>query len=155
MRLCPFALAICTTLVLGCAPNHDAIDKDLSDLRAEVGRLRARQETLSERLETLEIARGELAKRGPDASVEALRAVPGDHPQLDVVHLSPSEGDGDADTEGGRPVVRAVGAEGATRSSKKVEKPIALRGGYFKKPAAATPPKVTGTSSDVHSTVNP
>ena len=113
MRLRPLALAICTILVCGCAPNHDATEKGLADLRAEVGRLRARQEALGERLDTLEISRGVQAKPGEVATAESVRTASADHAQLDVVHLSPSEGDGDADVDGGRPVVRAAGAEGS------------------------------------------
>jgi hypothetical protein len=113
------------------------------------------QAALGERVETLEIARGGFGKGGDAAPAEIVRASGSDRPQLDVVRLSPNDGDGDADVGGARPVVRAVGAEGSIQS-KKGEKPIVLRGGFFRKTAVPTPPKKNADgSSDLHPTVNP
>jgi hypothetical protein len=124
----------------GCAGEHDATEKQISELRAEIARLRAGQASLGERLDAVDIERGAFARgampsppgaAGPSAIAAVTapaasppsatsgarpRATPDDRdrPALDVVRLSPSEGDGDADNDPSRPVVRAVGdGEGA------------------------------------------
>jgi len=119
-RLLPAALLAAGA---GCGGQHDAMEKQLTELRADVARLRAREAALTERLDAIDIDRGAFGKgaavrapAGPAPTVAAAPpAPPGgrpadpDRPDLDVVRLSPSEGDGDADNDPSRPVVRAVG----------------------------------------------
>ena len=155
MRLHPVSLVVCCSLLAGCAASHDTTEKELSEVRAEVSRLRATQAALTERLEALEVVRGEAAKRGSQVGTDtSARPEGADRPDLEVVRLSPSDGDGDADVDGTRLVVRAVGGEGSVQP-KKAEKPIVLRGGYFKKSGNASTPKKSDTRSDPHPTVNP
>jgi len=122
--------ARCVTLVSllfaapGCGGGHEALEKELGELRAEISRLRAAQASMSERLDTLDVS-GVGAKGGSSAAkltvgdpgrapsqAPAAPASPrdGDRPELNVVRLAPSEGDGDVDNDPSRPVVRAVGS---------------------------------------------
>jgi hypothetical protein len=105
----------------GCGGEHDALEKQVSALRDEVVRLRASQAALGERMDAVDIDRGAFAKKGgvagaatPPPAPAPLPASPrvADRPDLDVVKLSPNEGDGDVDGDPARPVVRAVGAVG-------------------------------------------
>ncbi len=107
-RLLPMALVV---LAAGCAGERDATEKQLAELHAEVSRLRAGQAALMERIGTLELERGAAAKGAVGAAPGAppARAIDRDRPDLEVVHVSPSEGDGDADGDAGRPMIRAVG----------------------------------------------
>lgn len=131
---------LCLALVaagVGCGGQHDAMEKQLTELRDEVVRLRSRQAQLTERLDAIDIDRGAFAKNtpGPVAGHPQAPGAPApvgsapppapaagrpsdpDRPDLDVVRLSPSEGDGDADNDPSRPVVRAVGdGSGATKT---------------------------------------
>lgn len=112
------ALAI-VALGSGCASNHDATAKELAELRAEVTRLRAAQATLGERVDGLEIDRGAFVKGAPSAAPKPTS----DRPELTVVRLSPSEGDGDADNEAPRPLIRAVGNDGSIHKKAKDAQP--------------------------------
>jgi hypothetical protein len=112
----------------GCGGQHDATEKQLAELRAEIARLRAGQASLIERLDAIDIDRGAFAKgaAAPPAAdpgsapvttgspVGAPKPPPPsgaradqDRPELDVVRLSPNEGDGDVDNDPSRPVIRA------------------------------------------------
>jgi hypothetical protein len=132
-------LAALAAATAGCGGEHDATEKQLSELRAEIARLRATQASLGERVDAIDIERGAFAKgaaAAPPPGPGAIAAAPTapvtaaphagaagdgaatrprttpedrDRPELDVVRLSPSEGDGDADNDPSRPVVRATG----------------------------------------------
>jgi hypothetical protein len=139
----------------GCGVERDATVKQIDELRAEVARLRANQAALAERLDTVDIERGAFAKgaaaaeSGPAST--ANRALmtgetpkppsqPADHdrPELDVVRLSPSEGDGDADSRAPRPLIRAVGDGTGTRQTLN-NKTIGARPAPKKGVVASTP----------------
>ncbi len=112
----------------GCgAETRDATSKELSALTAEISKLRAEQNALSERLSTIERAKPK-ADADPAAPVKtadaqqntaaepASRSLDQDRPALDVVRLGPSaddgdETDGDIDADGPRTVLRS-GASG-------------------------------------------
>ena len=120
-RLLPLGLL---ALGAGCGGGHDAMEKQLTELRSEIGRLRASQASLNERLDAIDIDRGAFARGASAAPAPApagaapppvARASDRDRPELDVVRLSPSEGDGDVDADPSRPVVRAVGDGAASR----------------------------------------
>jgi len=136
---------------IGCGGEHDATEKQLAELHGEIARLRATQSTLAERLDAIDIERGAFARRAstpstamataapialPSATAPAARASDRasdrDRPELEVVHLSPSEGDGDVDSEAPRPMIRANGeAAGArqTLSNKTISSRSATRRG--------------------------
>lgn len=105
-------LAALIALGAGCGANHEAVEKELAELRAEVTRLRAGQAALTERVDGIDLERGAFAKGAASAAPSA-PAGNGDRPELSVVRLSPSEGDGDADSDAPRPMVRAVGSDGS------------------------------------------
>jgi TolA-binding protein len=106
-------LALCVPLAAlsaACSGGHDVAAKEMSDLRAEIVKLRADNTVLAERIDALEIARG--TYRGGPAS--AATAAPEDRPALDVVRLGPPAGgtdtsSDDADSDTPRPVVRSSG----------------------------------------------
>jgi hypothetical protein len=107
-------------ITAGCGGNHEVMEKELNELRAEVSRLRAQQASISERIDSMDVDRAKgapstLRAPGPPAPAPApvVAARDGERPQLDVVRLAPSEGDGDVDNDPARPVVRAVGDAGA------------------------------------------
>src|SRR5262245_20241175 len=112
MRLCdrplPWMLVALLAFAGGCGGGHDAMEKQLAELRSEVTKLRASQAALNERLDNIEIARGSFTKDAPAADA-GQRAPEGDRPPLDVVRLAPGQVEGDADSEAPRPVIRAVG----------------------------------------------
>ena len=58
---------------------------------------------------------------------------------FDVVRLSPSEGDGDADGDPTRPVIRAAGADGRASPGASPKKTAGARPAPKKSVAAATP----------------
>jgi hypothetical protein len=103
----------------GCGGQRDGTEKQLAELRAEVARLRAGQASLTERLDAIDIDRGTFAKGTPPPAPPAQEAgspkppvtmgarADQDRPELDVVRLSPNEGDGDVDNDPSRPVLRA------------------------------------------------
>src|SRR6185437_12876667 len=120
-----------------------------AELRAEISRLRGIQATLGERVGTLELQRGAPAKGDAGAGLAAPpRAADRDRPDLDVVRVSPSEGDGDADNDAGRPVIRAVGNERATITSKAPSTRTPKKG-------AAYAPGKKGSDADIRPLVNP
>lgn len=115
-------------LLAGCAGEHDAVDKQLQELRAEVAKLRAAQSSLAERFDNAELSRGTFHGGTPAGSsaplgMDAPPAGPkpeGDRPSLDVVHLQPeAEASDDPDSDAPRLVVRAVGNGGAVQGGAK------------------------------------
>ncbi|UQA59128.1 hypothetical protein [Polyangium aurulentum] len=77
--LVALALSLC-----GCAGERDAMRKEVEALRQEVGRMRAENNILAARVETLELTR---TKAAPAAAPPPSRE--DDRPSLDVVHLAP------------------------------------------------------------------
>jgi hypothetical protein len=135
--LLPAALAA-IALTAGCGGGHDAAEKQLAEMRAELTKLRAEHAALTERVDGLEIARGAFAKGAP---ADAPPSPDHDRPPLDVVRLAPEGGDADADTsgDGPRPVLRASGGGGVVEQAKK-DKVIKKD----KKGAAPAPKKADG-----------
>jgi hypothetical protein len=120
----PSWLLLCSSLAaIGCGASRDATEKELATLHAEVAKLRAQQAAMAERLDTLEIARGAFSK-GAATAAPAASPPPSDpdRPDLSVVRLSPSEGDGDVDKGGPRPMIRAVGSDGSIQRGNKKTK---------------------------------
>ncbi len=130
--LAPVALPALLAVCAGCAGERDAMQKQIVDLRAEIARMRASEASLTERVGMLEVGRGAPTRSeaaavtapidhpgsAPAGAVVPARPADRDRPELDVVRISPSEGDGDADSEATRPVIRAVGNERPTLSVK-------------------------------------
>jgi hypothetical protein len=122
-----FVFAALAALAAGCGGGHDATEKELADLHAELARLRAGQAALGERMDRLEINHGTLGGAAPPRAAPGAPGAPGaaaatpprtpdgDRPALDVVRLGPSEGDGDADPDAARPVLRVVGGDGSVQ----------------------------------------
>lgn len=113
MRIPPFALAL-ALLASGCAGERDALRKEVEALRQEVGRVRATNETLVARIETLELSRAEQAAKAPARGAAATQD--DDRPSLDVVRLAPTAEDKpevlravDEMGEEPRPVLRSAG----------------------------------------------
>ncbi len=156
LQLWPVALLV---LGVGCGGEHDAMDKQIGEMQAEISRLRAGQSALRERLDTIDIERGALAKGAPRAApaptsgappVPMVRASDRDRPDLDVVHLSPSEGDGDADNDPARPVVRSAGDGAGTRAPQTLNnKTLSSRSSPRKSVAVATPKKTDADARPV------
>jgi hypothetical protein len=126
-------------LVTGCGAGHDAMEKQIAEMRSEITRLRAGHAALTERLESLEIERGTYNK---NAAHPPPRAMEGDKPSLDVVRLTPGE---EAEPEDGpRPMIRAIGNEGSIQGKKSGARGPPKKGGPAapsKKPAGdASPP---------------
>lgn len=89
-RLAWVALTALAALLLpGCAAGEDSLRKELSELRADVLKMRADQGALQTRLAALETAR-------PEPRREAAAPKPDDRPELAVVRLTP-------DAEGAEP----------------------------------------------------
>ena len=115
MRWCAFALAVLIAApgLVSCGGARDATEKELSELRSELTKLRSDQSRTQERLDALEIARGGL--RGAAAVSDggpAPRPIDPDRPDLAVVRLAPDADPDDPDADTPRPVVRSVGAGG-------------------------------------------
>ncbi len=118
MRCCVLALAVlfAAPTLVACGGARDATEKELSELRSDLTRLRADQSRTQERLDALEIARGGL--RGASTASAAItdappapRPIDPDRPDLAVVRLAPdADPDDDADTP--RLDVRSVGSNG-------------------------------------------
>jgi hypothetical protein len=105
---------------------------------------------MTERMDHLEIDHGSFGKGAAPPPAAAVTPTPGgDRPDLAVVHLSPSEGDGDADSEAPRPVIRAVGGDGSIQKGDK--KANAPHPGPKKAPSSA--PKKP--DPDPYATVKP
>lgn len=72
----------------GCAPQSDALQKDLATLRTEIAGLRAQNAELGERLDSLEIKSGSL--KGYEAPQPTTIGGDPDRPDLAVVKLQPN-----------------------------------------------------------------
>jgi hypothetical protein len=111
MSLCALAFALALP---ACAGGSDALRTELASLRQEVGRMRAENNILTARIETLELSR---ERRAPEPAPTA-RAVGGadpDRPSLDVVHLAPTNESapvgGAGDLAAGEPAEAVDGGE--------------------------------------------
>jgi tol-pal system protein YbgF len=117
MRCCALALAVVLAMpaLVSCGGARDATEKELSELRSELTKLRSEQARAQERLDALEIAGGGLRSGGAAASDAASTAKPvdPDRPDLEVVRLAPDADPDDPDADTPRPVVRAVGSGGS------------------------------------------
>jgi tol-pal system protein YbgF len=116
MRCFVLALAVVIAApgLVSCGGARDATEKELSELRSELTKLRSDQSRAQERLDALEIARGGL-RSGAVATVDAApppRPIDPDRPDLAVVRLGPEVDPDDPDADTPRPVVRSVGAGG-------------------------------------------
>lgn len=119
MRLCAptLALLFAGLSAIGCGGSHDAAKKQIEELQDQVGKLRAEQAALAERLERAEIAL-RTAKPAPappppsPAPVARAADRAADRPDLDVVHLGPEADSDDPDADTPRPVLRASGNSG-------------------------------------------
>ena len=117
MRCCAFALAVVLAVpgLVSCGGARDATEKELSELRSELTKLRSDQARSQERLDALEIVSGGLRSGGAaasDAVSGAGKPVDPDRPDLAVVRLAPDVDPDDPDADTPRIVVRAVGAGG-------------------------------------------
>lgn len=115
MRCCAFALAVVFAVpgLVSCGGARDATEKELSELRSELTKLRSDQARAQERLDALEIARGSLRSEAASSDVVPPRPVDPDRPDLAVVRLAPDADPDDTDADTPRPVVRAVGSGGS------------------------------------------
>jgi hypothetical protein len=84
MRMIFLSLAI-ALFPCGCGGERDAMRKEVEALRQEVGRMRAQNNILAARIETLEITRTKAAAAAPPPPPSR----DDDRPSLDVVHLAP------------------------------------------------------------------
>jgi hypothetical protein len=116
MRCCAFALAVlfAAPALVSCGGASDATEKELSELRSDLTKLRSDQARTQERLDVLEIARGALRSDGAAATdaPQAPRPIDPDRPDLAVVRLAPDVDPDDPDADTPRPVVRSVGSGG-------------------------------------------
>jgi tol-pal system protein YbgF len=116
MRCCVFALAVlfAAPTLVACGGARDATEKELSELRSDLTKLRADQSRTQERLDALEIARGGLRSVGGAAIDPAPTSRPSDtdRPDLAVVRLAPDADSDDADPDAPPLVVRSVGSNG-------------------------------------------
>lgn len=107
MRIClgigsmglPLTAAALAALALGCGGGHDAVERQLAELRAELVRVRAENAVLTERVVSLELSRGAAGGPARSPEAEARAASPSsdeepDRPELEVVRLVPEGGDG-------------------------------------------------------------
>jgi tol-pal system protein YbgF len=117
MRCCALALAVVLAMpgLVSCGGARDATEKELSELRSELTKLRSEQARAQERLDALEIASGGLRSGGAAAGDVASPGKPidPDRPDLEVVRLAPDADPDDPDADTPRPVVRAVGSGGS------------------------------------------
>lgn len=118
-------VAVFALPLAGCAGGHEALEKQVADLRGQVNKLKADKDALAERVDQLEIARGMFAKQAAPPPSAPTPGAPGkapepppakphppdasDKPDLEVVKLGPNEGDGDVDSDAPRPVIRSIG----------------------------------------------
>ena len=115
MRWCAFALAVVIAApgTVSCGGARDATEKELSELRSDLTKLRSDQSRTQERLDALEIARGSLRGGAAVSDVgPAPRPIDPDRPDLAVVCLAPEADPDDPDADTPRPVVRSVGSGG-------------------------------------------
>ncbi len=117
MRCFVLALAVLFAApgLVSCGGARDATEKELSELRSDLTKLRSDQSRTQERLDALEIARGGLRSGSAAASEVAPTPRPNDpdRPDLAVVRLAPDVDPDDPDADTPRPVVRSVGAGGS------------------------------------------
>ncbi|WP_437297384.1 hypothetical protein [Sorangium sp. So ce426] len=101
------ALAL-AALNVGCGGGHDAVERQLSELRAELVRVRAENAVLADRVGSLERSRGGArgAARPDEAGARAVLPEEPDRPDLEVVRLAPED-------DGARPPVLRSTANGA------------------------------------------
>ncbi|MFO0615471.1 MAG: tetratricopeptide repeat protein [Polyangiaceae bacterium] len=92
---------------LGCAPQTDALQKDLATLRTELAGLRAENAALGERMDALEIKSGSLKGYEPPKPASTDDT---DRPDLQVVKLTPNAGKDDAPPpdDGPRTIIRTT-----------------------------------------------
>ncbi|HTN88203.1 MAG TPA: hypothetical protein VL242_31200 [Sorangium sp.] len=106
LGICSMGLSL-AALAAGCGGGRDAIDQQLSELRAELVRVRAENAVLADRVGSLELSRG--GPRGAErpAATEARAAAPEepDRPDLEVVRLAPEPA---ADDAARSPVLRST-----------------------------------------------
>ena len=116
MRRFVLALAVLIAApgLVSCGGARDATEKELSELRSDLAKLRSDQSRTQERLDALEIARGGLRGGGAAATDGPSPPSPSDpdRPDLAVVRLAPDADSDDTDADTPRPVVRSVGAGG-------------------------------------------
>jgi len=125
---------VALSLATGCGGGHDALEKELGELRTEVSRLRAQSAQLSERVDQMDARARAVGTTAPvgaalPAPAPVVSARDGDRPVLDVVRLTPpSEGDGDADNDPSRPLVRVVGDAKQTLNNGTIAQRAARKG---------------------------
>lgn len=94
----------------GCAPQSDALQKDLASLRTEIAGLRAQNAELGERIDSLEIKSGSL--KGYEApKPTTIGGEDPDRPDLAVVKLTPNappREDGAPAEEGPRTIIKTT-----------------------------------------------
>ncbi|WP_206079625.1 hypothetical protein [Polyangium spumosum] len=141
--LCALALAFS---VSGCAGGgQEALRKEIASLRQEVGRVRADNNILAARVETLELSSTKLAARGnAPASANASTSAEDDRPSLDVVHLAPTAEGGTAAALA--PIAGAPAEDDDTSASNEADdapRPLlrsTARGEVITQPASLAPP---------------
>lgn len=116
MRRLVLALAvlIAAPALVSCGGARDATDKELSELRSDLTKLRSDQSRTQERLDALEIARGGL-RGGGAAAIDAAptsKPVDLDRPDLAVVRLAPEVDPDDANADAPPLSLRSVGPGG-------------------------------------------
>ncbi|WP_437743818.1 hypothetical protein WMF39_01720 [Sorangium sp. So ce1504] len=101
------ALAL-AALNVGCGGGRDAVERQLSELRAELVRVRAENAVLADRVGSLERSQGgaRSAARPDEAGARAAPPEEPDRPDLEVVRLAPED-------DGARPPVLRSTANGA------------------------------------------
>ncbi|WP_437677311.1 hypothetical protein [Sorangium sp. So ce131] len=92
--ICSMGLSF-AALAAGCGGGRDGVERQLSELRAELVRVRADNAVLADRLGALERARGHARGAARPLATEpaAAPSEEPDRPDLEVVRLAP-EGDG-------------------------------------------------------------
>ncbi|AUX39188.1 uncharacterized protein SOCE26_005700 [Sorangium cellulosum] len=88
--ICAMGLSL-AALAAGCGGGRDGVERQLSELRAEIVRVRADNAVLADRLGALERAR--VAARSSAPAPAAAPSEEPDRPDLEVVRLAP-DGDG-------------------------------------------------------------
>jgi tol-pal system protein YbgF len=109
------AVLIAAPAVVSCGGARDATDKELSDLRGDLAKLRSDQSRTQERLDALEIARGSLRSAGGSAAIDAPaspRPLDPDRPDLAVVRLAPDADPDDGNADAPPLSLRSVGPGG-------------------------------------------
>ncbi|WP_437647742.1 hypothetical protein [Sorangium sp. So ce362] len=106
LGICSMGLTL-AALSAGCGGGRDAVGQQLSELRAELVRVRADNAVLSDRVGSLERSRAAPrgAARPGEAAARAAAPEEPDRPDLEVVRLAPEDG-------GARPPVLRSTAKG-------------------------------------------